>query len=191
VWSSGDVICVRQTWLGRVWQAHAWYVVSDGADELVLFAPIGAEAWFSGVPIPRDEWTLKRSQFKEHLLLLARPGVGYSTSLIWDAGWTLREWYVNFERPLRPRSPVGFDYVDVALDLVCYPDGRWELLDEDELEDGLESGVLTEEDAAAARADAARLVEEWPFPMGWEDWRPDPGWEPPTLPAGWQTVEDT
>ena len=119
MWSEGDVICVRQTWLGRVWQAHAWYVVADGEDELVLFAPIGAEAWFSGIPIPRDEWTLKQSAFKEHLLLLARPGVGYSTSLIWDASWTLREWYVNFERPVRPRSPVGFDYVDVALDLVC------------------------------------------------------------------------
>ena len=116
----------------------------------MLFAPIGAEAWFSGVPIPRDEWTLTRSAFKEHLLLLARPGVGYSTSLIWDASWELREWYVNFERPVRPRSPIGFDYVDVALDLVCYPDGRWELLDEDELEEGLESGVLTGEDEAAA-----------------------------------------
>jgi hypothetical protein len=190
MWSEGDVICVRQTWLGRVWQAHAWYVVADGEDELVLFAPIGAEAWFSGIAIPRDEWTLKRSAFKEHLLLLARPGVGYSTSLIWDASWTLREWYVNFERPVRPRSPIGFDYVDVALDLVCYPDDRWELLDEDELEEGLESGVLTDEDAAAARADAARLVKEWPFPTGWEDWRPDPGWEPPTLPAGWDKVGD-
>ena len=77
-----------------------------------------------------------RSSFKEHLLLFARPGEGYSTSLIWDESWTLREWYVNFERPLRPRTRVGFDYVDLALDLVCYPDGRWELLDEDELADG-------------------------------------------------------
>jgi hypothetical protein len=50
--------------------------------------------------------------------------------------------------------------------------------------------VLTDGDAAAARADAARLVEEWPFPTGWEDWRPDPGWEPPTLPAGWDKVGD-
>jgi hypothetical protein len=61
MWSRGDVICVRQTWLGRVWQAHAWYVVADEEDELVLFAPIGSEARF---PIPRDEWTLKRSQFR-------------------------------------------------------------------------------------------------------------------------------
>jgi hypothetical protein len=188
MWSRGDVICARQTWLGRVWQAHAWYVVADGEDERVLFAPIGAEARFSGIPIPCDEWTLKPSQFKQHLLLFARPGVAYSTSLIWDASWTLREWYVNFERPSRPQTPVGFDYVDCALDLVVYPDGRHELLDEDELEEALERGVLTQDDAAAAYADAARLVETWPFPTGWEDWRPDPGWEPPKLPAGWDEV---
>jgi predicted RNA-binding protein associated with RNAse of E/G family len=190
MWSEGDVICVRQTWLGRVWQAHAWYVVADRDDELVLFAPIGAEAWFSGIPIPCDEWMLKRSSFKEHLLLFARPGEGYSTSLIWDASWTLREWYVNFERPLRPRSSIGFEYVDLALDLVVYPDGTHKLLDEDELKEALERGVLTREDAAAAYADAAMLTQEWPFPTGWEDWRPDPGWEPPTLPAGWDTIEN-
>ncbi len=189
MWSRGDVVCARQTWLGRVWQAHAWYVVGDGDDELVLFAPIGAEARFSGIPIPCDEWTLKPSQFEQHLLLFARPGEGYSTSLIWDASWTLREWYVNFERPTRPRTPVGFDYVDLALDLVVYPDGTRKLLDEDELEEALARGVLTQEDAAAAYVDAARLVEAWPFPTGWEDWRPDPGWGPPRLPAGWDKVD--
>jgi Protein of unknown function (DUF402) len=190
MWSRGDVVCLRQTWRGRAWQAHAWYVVEQDDAQLVLFAPIGAEAWFSGIPIPRDEWTLKQSWFKEHLLLLAQPGVGYSTSLIWDADWKFVEWYVNFERPLHPPSPVGFDYFDVALDLVCYPDGRWELLDEDELEQGLREGVLTAQDAAAARADAERIVAEWPFPTGWEDWRPDPGWEPPRLPAGWDVVQE-
>ena len=189
MWSSGDVICVRQTWLGRVWQAHAWYVVADGDDEMVLFAPIGAEARFSGIPIPCDEWTLKPSAFTRHLLLFARPGEGYSTSLIWDESWTLREWYVNFERPQRPRTPVGFDYVDIALDLVAYPDGTWKLLDEDELADGRASGVLTAADEAAARADAARLVEGWPFPTGWEDWRPDPaGRRQASQPGGTESI---
>ena len=190
MWSEGDVICVRQTWLGRVWQAHAWYVVADGDDELVLFAPIGAEAWFSGIPIPCDEWTLKPSSFKEHLLLFARPGEGYSTSLIWDASWTLREWYVNFERPLRPRSPVGFDYVDLALDLVVLP-GR----PLGAARRGRAGGGAGERRADARRTRAPRArtpngsSSEWPFPTGWEDWRPDPGWEPPSLPAGWDKVE--
>ena len=29
------------------------------------------------------------------------------------------------------------------------------------------------------RAEAARVLEEWPFPTGWEDWRPDPSWPVP------------
>jgi Protein of unknown function (DUF402) len=188
MWSRGDVVCLRQTWLGRVWQAHAWYVVSDGEDELVLFAPIGAEAWFPGVAIPQDDWTLTRSPLTTHILRLFPARAWYSTLLVWGTDWSLQEWYVNFERPPGRRSPVGFEYFDLALDLVCYPDGRWELLDEDELEDGLAAGVFTAEDAAAAQAAAKRLVAEWPFPTGWEDWRPDPGWEPPTLPAGWDKV---
>ena len=61
-------------------------------------------------------------------------------------------------------------------------------MDEDELEEGLERGVLTADDEAAARAEAARLVEEWPFPTGWEDWRPDPAWPTPALPDGWDVV---
>jgi hypothetical protein len=188
MWSRGDVVCLRQIWRGRVWRAHAWRVVEHTESQLVLFAPVGAEAWFPGMPVPRDEWTLTRSPFQSHILSITRPDVRYPISLIWDADWSLREWYVNFERPQQP-SPVGFDFFDVALDLVCYPDGSWEVLDEDELAEGLESGVFTEDDAARARADAARIVEEWPFPTGWEDWRPDPGWEPPSLPAGWDVVD--
>jgi hypothetical protein len=43
-------------------------------------------------------------------------------------------------------------------------------------------------DAAAVRAEAARVLEEWPFPTGWEDWRPDPYWPIPQLPVGWDRV---
>lgn len=183
----GDVVCLRQTWRGRVWRAYACRVVQDDGDLRVLFAPVGSEGHFSGVPVPCDEWRLERSPFKTHILMLVEPGRPYSTLLEWDANWSFIEWYVNFERPQQP-SPVGFDYFDLALDLACYPDGRWEILDEDELEEGLQVGVFTEEDAALARAEAARIVAEWPFPTGWEDWRPDPSWEPPSLPAGWNLV---
>ena len=33
-----------------------------------------------------------------------------------------------------------------------------------------------------------RVLEEWPFPTGWEDWRPDPSWPIPQLPDGWDRV---
>jgi Protein of unknown function (DUF402) len=187
MWSEGDIICVRQTWQGRVWRANAWRVVEHRGHLRVLFAPIGAEAHFSGRPIPCNEWTLERSPFQTNILMLVEPGRSYCTLLEWDASWALVEWYVNFERPQQP-FPLGFEYFDLALDLVCYPDGRWELLDEDELEEGLRAGVFTEEDAATARAEARRLVAEWPFPTGWEEWRPDPAWPVPMLPEGWERV---
>jgi hypothetical protein len=29
------------------------------------------------------------------------------------------------------------------------------------------------------------VLAERPWPTGWEDWRPDPQWSPPSLPEGW------
>jgi hypothetical protein len=40
-------------------------------------------------------------------------------------------------------------------------------------------------DAAAARAEGERVIAEWPFPTGWEDFRPDPAWQLPRLPEGY------
>ena len=89
--------------------------------------------------------------------------------MFWRDG-AFEHWYVNFEQPLR-RSPVGFDTFDEKLDLIVQPDGRYVWKDEDELEQAAALGLV---DAAAVRAEAARVLEEWPFPTGWEDWRPDP-----------------
>ena len=36
--------------------------------------------------------------------------------------------------------------------------------------------------------EANRVLDEWPFPTGWEDWQPDPAWSLPTLPEGWDVV---
>ena len=93
-------------------------------------------------------------------------------------------WYVNFEQPLR-RTPVGVDTFDQKLDLLVFPSGGWQWKDEDELEQAAALGLL---DAKAVRAEAKRVLEEWPFPTGWEDWRPDPAWPVPQLPAGWDVV---
>ena len=60
-----------------------------------------------------------------------------------------------------------------------------EWLDEDELEQAAAIGLFSPEQAAEVRAEAQRVLEEWPFPTGWENWRPDPYWPIPTLPEGW------
>jgi hypothetical protein len=30
---------------------------------------------------------------------------------------------------------------------------------------------------------------EWPLDGSWAGWRPDPDWEVPTLPSGWDTIQ--
>lgn len=58
----------------------------------------------------------------------------------------------------------------------------------DELDAALVAGLLTQQEARAAREEGERVLAEWPFPTGWEDFHPDPDWEPPRLPVGWDMV---
>jgi Protein of unknown function (DUF402) len=95
---------------------------------------------------------------------------------------------VNLEGPLA-RSPVGFDLDDLFLDLLIEPDGSYRWLDEDELDAALAAGLISTREAGEARAEGERVLSAWPFPTGWEDFRPDPRWKPPRLPAGWDVVD--
>ncbi len=84
----------------------------------------------------------------------------------------------------------GLDSEDHFLDISVYPDRSWLWRDEDEFEQAQRSGLMDPAGAARVReagAAAVRLVESWgtPFRDGWEEWRPDPSWTVPVLPADW------
>lgn len=185
----GDVVALRELWDGRVWKARAWRVVADEPDELALWIAPGAETRIPATEhaVPPPEWELVPSVFRRRVLRLTRPGADHSRLVFFNDDGSLRGWYVNFERPLE-RSPVGFDYVDLLLDLWIDPQGTWRLVDEEELDEARDHGRITAAEADAVRAAAARVVESWPFPTGWEDFRPDPEWEPARLPDGWDAV---
>jgi hypothetical protein len=123
------------------------------------------------------------------VLKLARPAEPWSVWLFWHPGWTFKNWYVNLEEP-RLRWSGGVDSEDHFLDIAVEPDRSWAWRDEDEFAqaqaDGLMDGALTEQVRRAGRR-AVRVIEEWgsPFRDGWQDWRPDPRWPVPPLPAGW------
>jgi Protein of unknown function (DUF402) len=187
-WQPGDVVALREIWKGRVWKARAARVVEDAPERVVLWFARGGQTMIpDGSGIPRDEWTLGPGRFRSSALKIARPGAWHSILHFHRDGSWAESWYVNLERPLR-RSRVGFDYLDLELDLLAWPGGRWELLDEDEFEESQRLGVTAAAEAAEVRLEAARVVETWPFPTGWEGWEPEPGWEPPLLPAGWDAV---
>jgi predicted RNA-binding protein associated with RNAse of E/G family len=100
---------------------------------------------------------------------------------------SLRGWYVNLERPQR-RTPRGFDYEDELLDVWVALGAEPELLDEDELDQAVRLGFVSDQRAPEIRATAERILREPPWPTGWEDWQPEAGWQVPSLPPGWEKV---
>ncbi|AJZ82579.1 DUF402 domain-containing protein [Streptomyces antimycoticus] len=131
--------------------------------------------------------------FGTGVLKLARPGEPWSVWLFWDQGWQFKNWYVNLEEPLVRRAR-GVDSEDHFLDIAVYPDRSWEWKDEDEFAQAQRAGLMGPEQAervrTAGRA-AVATVESWgaPFRDGWEDWRPDPAWSVPALPADWDRTD--
>jgi hypothetical protein len=122
------------------------------------------------------------------VLILVRPGDGFAFELLWRADDdTFAAWYVNLQEPLR-RTALGFDTDDLVLDIWVEPDGSWEWKDEDELEVAVALGRFTAAQAAEIRSVGERVVAERPWPTGWEEWRPDPSWQLPRLPDGWDVV---
>ena len=190
MWSRGDVVALRDVWFGGVWRAIAGIVIEDDGETSVFWIPPGAPASY---PVDADgrEIRIPQQEFAREARRSTAPVVVLCDSrepwTIWhfcrDDG-VFDRWYVNFEDYLG-RSAVAYDSVDHKLDLIVRANGEIEWKDEDELAAAGELGLV---DVAAIRSDAERAIAEPPWPTGWEDFRPDPGWGVPELPAGWDVL---
>jgi len=168
-----------------VWNAAPAFVVHDDPETTVLWLP------------PRSTYAIGNDLFGDwtHVLRLThrgqlrvtRRGDPFSVFLFTNDDGSLRGWYVNLERPQR-RTAIGFDYEDDLLDVWVALGAEPELLDEDELAQAVELGFVSAERAAEIRAVAERVLAEPPWPTGWEEWRPEPGWQVPVLPPGWEQL---
>jgi hypothetical protein len=196
MWSKGDTIVLRSIYRGHIRVAFPHRLVESTNDGVALYLAPGTR-WkrFVGPPLhgvqdlESHDWSLQDAVWERtHCLRTTRFGAAHSVDHYWDAATgEFLCWYVNLQEPLRP-SPVGFDTRDQALDVVIDPDGTWTWKDEDHLAAAVERGRFTPGEAAAVRAEAERVIEAWPFPTGWEDWRPDPAWVPAGLPARWDAA---
>jgi hypothetical protein len=122
------------------------------------------------------------------VLRLARLDRAHSLDLYWSgADRIFTGWYVNLQEPLA-EDALGFRTRDNVLDLWIDPGGRWHWKDEGELEEAVALGYFTRQEAGAIRAEGERVLGEWPFPTGWEEWRPNPRWPLPGLPENWHVL---
>jgi hypothetical protein len=177
-------------------------VVRDDPDVLAVWmapgTPVVRPVLADGTPVHREplatryvkpRTTRVEKWWGSGVLKLARPGEPWSVWLFWDDSWRFRNWYVNLERPLR-RWSGGVDSVDHFLDIAVRQDRAWRWLDEDEFAQAQTDGLMPPALAAQVRRDGRRAVEAvraWgpPFRDPWPDWRPDPSWPVPALPADW------
>ena len=197
MWEPGDAIAIRERWNGAVFEARPAVVVQDLPSQTTLFVPAGVVC---GMPVddegrqlrePDRPWRLElRARGTLDILSFAWPDVSYAVLLLLEPGGPSHGWYVNLQAPLR-RTSIGFDTVDHVLDVVMSLDrSTWTWKDEDELAEAVALGLFTEADVASFRSWGERAVEHLtrpspPFDGPWEDWRPDPSWSMPELPAGW------
>lgn len=196
MWAPHDPILLRSVFRGRVRFAfpHTFAGAEDGRIAFYIRPGTGGklvprdehgrymERWVAGVAPADHVWVERR------VLWLARPGEAHSLGLLWhDATDRFLGWYVQLQKPLK-RTSLGLDTTDHALDIEIDPGGAWRWKDEVDFADAQALGVFTPDEAATIRAEGERVLSAWPFPTGWENWRPDTGRELPQLPANWHVV---
>jgi hypothetical protein len=195
----GSTAVLRYVENGRVVAALPTRVVATDSEAVALYLAEGTRgkwAYVDGIPI--REVSLRRRYTSgwhagdhhwtgAHVLILKPAGRSFAIWHCFSNDWEFEGWYVNLETPYH-RSAIGFDTRDHTLDIVVDPDGSWRWKDEDELALAIEYGHHPPPEAAAIRAEGGRVLAEWPFPTGWEEWRPDPSWPVPELPDDWHVV---
>ena len=199
MWSSGDRVVLRYLRERQVSWVRPVTVVEDTNDLNLLFlcagTPTKEPVQADGSPIPRSLPYEQRARLGRRLgdanwgpnqtLLITPARAAHSIWLFWTETWDFLGWYVNLQEP-QTRSPVGFDTVDQVLDIWIDPALSWSWKDEHELAAAVSLGRFSADEAAVIRAEGERVIAEWPFPTGWEDWRPDRSWPIPQLPDDWE-----
>ena len=193
---AGTAVTLRERWRGRTLAARPVRIVEDLPHHHRAFWFAPGTRWKND---PRDHgevrfydgaWELEDLILEGGVLSFAFPETSYAVLMRIDATGTFTHYYVNIQSPLR-RSPVGFDYVDLFLDVRIAADrSSYGWKDEDELQEAVDRGMVSEREAHDIRWAGERAIEhvvlrEPPFDRDWAAWSPDPSWEPPSLPDRW------
>jgi predicted RNA-binding protein associated with RNAse of E/G family len=198
----GQSIVLRDIVRDKIWAARPFRVIKDTTDLLALYMPTGTISTHGvsingGRPVFSDllrgNWILREEVWQgAGRIRLTIPGKKYSVLLFWDPDGSLNRWYINLEEPLS-RTNFGFDLQDKVLDVIVAPDlSNWYWEDEDELEEAVATGLMSNEEALEFRRvgiDAVNLLLSGKSIFNvWKNWKPDPSWLVPVLPEGWDKI---
>ena len=190
--ASGEVAVEREVVDGFVWSAKPVRVAADGP-LIALYRAVGTRCFWPshsrGEHRPPSKVVQRPEPWGDSrfvgLLTLVRPGDDISISLMWGPEWSLICWYVDYIEPY-VRTPIGWDFRDLHLDLIVRPDRSSYLKDQDELEVAVGRNEISAAVAAAAHERLGHVAQEAASGIGvfgedWPNWRPDPSWTVPSI----------
>lgn len=209
--NEGEPVLLRGMFDGHPTYVQSARVVKDSPQESLLAIWPGAEC---AAPhgylhnkhrdgVHWDRWTetlahdLRLEKYIWHtnrFLILLEPEKYFSTLYMWEAASDeFFCYYINFQLPFT-RSRLGFETLDLDLDIVIGPDYKWHWKDVDDYQRGIQVGGIRPEWVSRveqARAEVASRLKERRYPLdgAWLNWRLDPSWSPPCLPSDWDAGE--
>ncbi len=208
MWQPGQTVVHQEIWNNRIWAARPLTVVEDTDQRTLLWLPHGTIRKVPITPPERpdpvtisdrtianlhhSDWALGEHEWDVSSLWILRPRDWYSIWVSWQANGDHLGWYLNVQRPMR-RNPIGFEAMDLMLDVIVEPDLSWRWKDLDEFEEILQLQIFDYELGSRARRSALGVIADIeahhpPFAEPWPSWRPDPQWPIPTLPDGWDQI---
>jgi protein associated with RNAse G/E len=206
MWNYGDVISWRGIYRKQIWHVQPTILVTDTPEEIVTaLLPgtecIAEETYLRGKKrgnrrwafVDRD-WRLAKYTWQTNrLLLIFEPDKYYSTILFWnDANGEFLCYYINFQLPFQ-RNDRALDTLDLDLDLIIKPNLTYEWKDLEDYKTAIDEGVILPEWIEGINSAKLEILEkldkcQYPFNGSWLNWIPEPSWEVPPLPEGWDKL---
>lgn len=209
-WKPGEHVALRGIFGDRVSYIQSAVVVHDRHEEVALailpgaecFAPEGyingkhgtSGQWDRWDAYIKGNWKMQRySWHTNRFLILLQPEKYYASYYFWqDDKNQFLCYYINFQLPFR-RTRIGFDSLDLELDIVIEPTYEWRWKDLDDYQRGIECGILRQEwikEIDTAKQEIFDRLEkrQYPFDGSWLNWLPDPNWSSPKLPKNWDKL---
>ncbi len=207
LWNEGETALLRGVYDGHLTYVQSVRVIKDTPEETVLCTWPGAECmapagYLRGGHTTWDRWhettshTLNLEKYAWHtnrFLTVLEPKKYFSTIYIWRADTGVFDcYYINFQLPFK-RTPLGFDTLDLDLDIVIEPSYDWQWKDVEEYQHGIQTGGIKLEwigEVERARKEIATRLQSRSYPLdgSWLNWTPNLNWPALKLPVNWDTI---